>query len=153
MSEQALAWVAIGKLLWVVGFAALYSFAGMKGKWKRRIVAPFYLTGGLIGFSLLEHCFSWLFLLFPILLYASLSLGYGADRTSAKIKRRFIYGLCVGFASVPVAIGTGNYFLFALHVFVCCLFSVLLGVWNPTSARQEETLIGATAGCLPLFFF
>lgn len=152
MSEWTLHWLAISKLLWLVGYACFYSLGGMSAKWRRRILGSFWLVGGVVLFNVLEHHFSWWLLTYWPLLWLATSQGYGASATRAKIRRRMIYGLVVGVASLPVALVTGNWLLFSLHVALCAVVSTVLGVWNPTSAREEEVLIGTTSGLLPLYF-
>lgn len=151
MNEVSLQMLSLGKSLWIVVGAFLYALGGMKGKYKRRVLMPLWLGTGVVISSLIEGYFSgWLFL-YPPLLFGALSMGYGADKTKDKIARRAIYGFLVALASVPVAYVTGNWLLFGLHIFLCTLVSIALGVWNPTSAREEETLIGIYSGLLPLF--
>ena len=151
MNETTLQWITILKMLTLVGFASLYAFGGMSGKWKRRWVAPFLLTAGICLLSLWSGTFSWWFVGFFPLLSTALHLGYGGDELWEKIRRRGVFGLALGFAALPLAIGTGAWGLFALHTCVCVIISITLGVWNITSsARAEETTIAMVAGLLPL---
>jgi len=152
MSEQILQVLVTTKLLWVVGFAYLYGRGGINGKWWRRIIGSLFLTAGVVLYSLIQSNFSWWALLFAPLLYGSLSIGYGGDELKEKIIKRSRYGLACGVAAIPLAIVSGNWALFGLHIFLCVLVSTSLGVWNITnSARSEETLIGATIALLPMY--
>jgi len=151
MSEVTLQWIAILKLLLVAGFAGLYGFGGVSGKWKRRIIAPILFGIGIAGFTLWTESFNWLCLLSVPLLSFALTIGYGASSTGEKIKKRAIAGSAAGFASLPIFIVTGAWTLFALNIVVCTAVSVVAGTWNQTSsARTEETLIGASYVLIPL---
>lgn len=151
ITEYQLSVLTGGKLLWVGGFAVLYGLGGMNGKWKRRIIGPLWLGTGVVLSSLVEGYFSWWLLLYPPMLYGALSMGYGADKLSDKLRRRALCGLLLGIAALPVAFVTANWLLFSLHIFLCILFSTILGAFNPTSAREEESLIGTATGLLPMF--
>lgn len=151
MSETILQWIMLLKLIYLSGFAGLYGFGGIEGKWKRRIVGSLYLTLGVIGFSLWMESFNWWFISYALLLYGALSIGYGAKKIIKKIKKRTIAGLAYGCAAIPIAIGSSSLVLLCLHIALCILVSIVLGVFNPTkSARAEETSIGFIIGFLPL---
>jgi len=151
MSEATLQIIAILKVLLVAGFAALYGYGGMSGKWKRRFIAPVLLGLGIVGFTLWTQSFDWRLLLCVPLLFGSLSLGYGARTTAEKIKKRAIAGGAVACSFVPLFWVTGAWSLLLLHIAVCTATSVVAGVWNQTSsARTEEILIGATYALIPL---
>lgn len=152
LNEDLLQLLAFSKLVWVAVAALLYGLGGMKGKYKRRVFMPVWLGLGVVISSFIEHYFSWWLLLYPPLLYGTLSMGYSGDKLAKKILRRALYGIMAALASLPVAFVTQDWLLFGLHLFVCPVFSVILGAWNPTSAREEESLIGAAAGTLPLFY-
>lgn len=151
MSELQLQWMQLLKLLCIVAFATLYGFGGMDGKWKRRIIGPLVLTGGIAGFSLWVDSFNWLLLSYALLLWPALSIGYGAEKTSEKIYKRTKAGLAYGAAALPIAYVSGAWTVFGLHIVLCLLSSVVLGVVTPTkSARAEESCIGFIIGFLPL---
>ena len=152
MSEITLQWIAILKLLLVAGFAGLYGFGGVSGKWKRRFIAPILLGIGTWGLTTWTQSYSLWYLLSVFLLFGALSLGYGGTSvTSEKIKRRAIAGLAAAFAMLPYFLVTGAWGLLALHIGVAVGVSVVAGVWNQTSsARTEETLIGAAYVLIPL---
>ena len=152
MTESTLQLISSLKLLLVVGFATLYGLGGMSGKWKRRFIAPVLYVAGICGFSLWTGSFSYWFLLCAPLLFGSLSLGYGASTTVEKIKKRAICGAANACATLPIFAVTGAWTLFPVHLLVCVLVSVVAGTWNQTSsARAEETLIGASYSLIPLF--
>jgi hypothetical protein len=152
MTEVTLQWAQAVKLIVLVVFATLYGFGGVSGKWKRRFVAPFVLTAGVIGVSLWVSNYSnWYLLYFP-LLSASLSIGYGSSDLKTKIIKRARAGFLAGFAAIPIAWVSGAWTVFGLHILLTTLTSIVLGVWNQTSsARAEETAIGTSYGLLPLF--
>lgn len=152
MSENTLQVISIFKLLWIVGFTAFYGFGGISNKWLRRFVGSFWMGIGIYGFSSWLHTFHLWYLLYPILLCASLHIGYGADTIGKKILRRSIYGFAVGISAIPLLFGNYNYLLFIYHVILCVLSSVLLGAFNPTkNARDEESLIATLSTVCVLY--
>lgn len=152
MTEVTLQWIQILKILAIGVFAGLYGFGGVSGKWKRRIIAPLTFIGGIIGFSLWTGSYQ-LSLLYSVwLLFITLTIGYGANTTKEKIIKRSRAGLANGVACVSIFAVTGSWTLFALHIMVVVGTSVVAGVWNQTSsARAEETLIGASTVTIPYF--
>ena len=151
MSENTLQLIAGLKLLLVAGFAMLYGYGGISGKWKRRFIAPILLGIGTWGLTTWTQSFSLWLLLSVFLLFGALSIGYGAATTGRKIRKRAIAGLATAFAMLPYFWVTGAWSLWALHIAVCTGVSVVAGVWNQTSsARTEETLIGAAYVLIPL---
>lgn len=154
MSENLLQIIASLKLVAVAVFATLYGFGGIRGKWKRRILGSCVYTLLLCALSLWSGSFSlWYLSVFPIL-FGGLSIGYGADDFKDKVIKRSRYGFFCSLAALPVAIVNQAWLMLVLHIFLCVLVSVVLGVFNPTkNARNEETLIGATIGLLPLYMF
>lgn len=151
MPESTLQLVAFLKLIVVAFFGLLYGLGGMKGKWKRRYVGPALYGLAILGFTLWTQSFNALSLLSPLLLCAALHLGYGGDTTGEKIMKRAVAGSAAGFAAVPLFVACGAWTLALLHIAVCTSVSVVAGVWNQTSsARTEETLIGAAYVLIPL---
>ena len=151
MNETTLEWIQFLKLILLACYSVLYGFGGMSGKWKRRFVAPFVVTVGLCGLSLWSGTFSWWFVGWFPLLSVALHLGYGSSDFWTKVKKRAYCGLALGCAAIPIAMGTGSWALFGIHVFVCVLISVSFGVFNITSsARTEETFLAAMTCALPL---
>lgn len=153
MSESTLQWVQICKLLALACFAGLYGFGGIHGKWKRRFLAPALLALAIVGLDAWSRNADpnwWLMLYFPTL-SAALHLGYGSQFFWFKVKKRARYGLALGCAAVPIAWVTGMWPLLVLHIVICVLVSVSLGVFNITSSpRAEETIIGVAACLMPL---
>ena len=151
MSESTLQIIAILKVLLVAGFAGLYGYGGMSGKWKRRFIAPVLLGAGIAGFTLWTDTFNaWSLLCVP-LLFGALSIGYGASTTAEKIKKRAIAGAAAAVCFIPLFWVTGAWSLLVLHIIVCTSTSVAAGVWNQTSsARTEETLIAASYVLIPM---
>ena len=151
MNETTLQIISILKLLSAVLCASLYAYGGMRGKWKRRFVAPFVLVITLVGVSLWMRTFSWYYLLVLPLLSAALSIGYGADRMSWKIIKRMVYSLACICAVLPLVFINQAWVVFALHCGVVLATTIILGVINPISARAEETVIGMSIFALPYF--
>jgi hypothetical protein len=69
-----------------------------------------------------------------------------------KLRKRAVCGLAYGLAGLPIAIVGGNWVLFALQMGLCVVFSVVLGVFNPLPAAQEEGLIGLFSVALVPFY-
>ncbi len=151
MTETTLQWIAILKLLLVAGFAGLYGFGGMRGKWKRRFIAPILLGIGIWGLTTWTQSFDWRYLLCVPLLFGALSIGYGANTTKDKIIKRSRAGLAVAFCFTPLFWVAGAWSLLLAHIIVCSVVSTAAGVWNQTkSARTEETLVGAAYVLIPM---
>ena len=151
MQENLLQIVSSLKLVTVVIFATLYGFGGISGKWKRRVLGSLLYTISVLGFSLWLGSFSFLYLLIFPVLFGALSIGYGADKLSEKLIKRSRYGLICAIASLPIFIIQGSWSLLILHILIVVTTSVVAGVWNQTSsARAEETLIGASIVLVPL---
>jgi len=151
MNEVTLQWVQFFKLLVIMGYATLYGFGGMKGKWKRRYVGPAVLVAGIVGLSVWAGSFSWWFVGYLPLLIASLHFGYGGDDFKTKMRKRAIYGSALGCSAITMAIGSGAWALFALHVGLCAVVCISFGVFNiTTSARTEETFLAALTSIIPL---
>jgi len=152
MTEIQLQWISILKILAIGVFAGLYGFGGVNGKWKRRIIAPITFIIGTIGFSLWTQSFQWSLLYSLWLLFITVTIGYGASDTKTKIIKRSRAGLANALASISIFIATGAYSLLFLHIAVVTATSVVAGVWNQTSsARSEESLIGASIVTIPYF--
>ena len=152
MNEPTIQLISSLKIVWLALFSFLYGWGGISGKWKRRYVAPFLLTTGLVLFSLWAETFKWVYLVYFPLLSIAFHLGYGANTLGIKLRKRAIYGFAVGVAAIPIGLSTSMYALLGLHIFLCVTLSVILGVFNITkNARSEETLIAVGSGLLPLF--
>lgn len=143
-------WVFV-RLLFVIGFAALYSISGMGNIWIRRFVAPTELTLGMFLFSR-----DWrVFIQAPIMM-GTLSLGYGSEDVIGKVIRRLIWGIGNGISSSSYSIyrALGNAHLWSivsLQNILVISTVVLLGVWGGTvSARSEEFVIGMMIALLPM---
>ena len=157
MTENTLQIIQILKLLTVVGFAALYGYGGIRGKWKRRIIGSLVLTVSIVGFSIWMNTFNWWLLLSLPCYFGALTKGYGASTLEEKWLKRSLAGFLGGIAALPVAIIHEAWLLLGFHIFLCVSTSIVLGVYNPFSkgkstggARAEETAIGFTYGFYPL---
>lgn len=154
MGEFTLEIISFLRLAWVCGYSFFYGLGGTAGygKWIRRYFGSAYLLLGIFIFSTWLHTWNfWYLLYFPLLVLSS-SIGYGADNQSTKILKRTIQGLLFGISALPMAITNHAWVLFSIHIFVCVLFCVTLGVLNPTkSARSEESLIGFSISLIPMF--
>ena len=154
MTETTLQIINSLKILAIGVFAALYGFGGISGKWKRRIIGSAVFTAGICGFSLWTNSFHWTYLSCALLLFSSLSIGYGGIFLKDKIIKRSRYGLACALSALPIFVVQQAWTLLLLHILICVSTSVISGVWNQTSsARAEESIIGTTIGLLPLFYF
>lgn len=154
MSEITYTILVLFKFLAVFVFGMLYGIGGMAGTPKaiRRYIGPAVLGLFIIGISLFQQTFNWIYLLYIPSLMGALTLPYGANNTIEKIVKRGIYGFATGIASIWIALGSGNYYLFIINLILNICISILFGVWNPCrSARDEESFIGASEVLVPMF--
>lgn len=151
MDEQLLNTIEASKLLWVAIFAFVYGKGGVYNKTWRRIVGPLIVMTGICFYSIVFFKFSWLFILYPFLLYGALSLGYGSDTLKEKVLLRARYGVSIGISALPLAVVTGQWGMFIFHIILSLFVSIFYGVLNPTSARAEEVIIAGFAVYIPMF--
>ena len=143
MTESTLMLLLIGKLLLVSAFAWLYALGGRSDKVWRRFVGGVLFPLGVCGIAYLSHSFSVLMLLACLSYPFALSQGYGGDSLAEKFKRRSLYGVLLGLASLPFFLVTGNWILGVLQIFLAVICSLVLGIVNPTNAVDEEALIAS----------
>lgn len=156
MSEMTLQIISSCKIAFVSVIALLYGLGGMSSKWRRRYLASLLIVVGFCGFSLLQGTFSYYYLICYPLLIAVFSMGYGVNSKlnnlfGNKILVRLVQGIAFSCATLPVFIINDQWMLFGLHLGVMSAISVVLGVFNPLMAREEESLFGTFVGLLPLF--
>jgi len=152
MSELTLQFLAFFKVISVAVFGLFYGLGGMIEKKVRRIGGPIWIAISISIIGCIQKTISLWYFLYPILLMASLCIGYGAEEKKEKIKKRALYGLALGVSAIPVAIVTSKWLLFGFHLVLCIGASVLLGVYNPLrNARDEETLIATLSVIMPIF--
>ena len=108
MSEYTLQAIASLKVCWVGVGSLLYGIGGTeingKGrKWIRRFILPLWMGLGIWTFGVWTGSFTLIQLLYVPLLSASLHCGYGGTNdVLVKIRKRFIYGLCLGISALPL---------------------------------------------------
>ena len=153
MSEYTLQIIASLKIVWVAVGSLFYGLGGISNKWIRRFILPLWMGIGIWVFGHWQGSFQYWHLCYSGLLCASLHIGYGGtDNVWIKIRKRSIYGLCLGVSALPLCFGSGMWLLFSAHVGLCIATSVFLGVANPTgNARSEESLIAVLSTVLILF--
>lgn len=158
MGEYGLQIIASLKIVWVAVGSFWYGIGGTeingKGrKWIRRFILPLWMGIGIWVFGHWQGSFQYWHLCYSGLLCFTLHLGYGGtDNVWIKIRKRAIYGLCLGVSALPLALSSHLWILFGFHVALCVASSVLLGVVNPTkNARSEESLIAVLSTVLILF--
>ena len=152
MNETTLQWIQFSKLILLACVAGCYAFGGIKGKWKRRLLGSALLVAGFVLYSLLSGKFGWWILLCYPLYIGALSLGYGGNKFLTKVIKRGYCGAAIAFASLPLALSVSSMGMWYGQLVLMTGMMVWLGVFNPTpSARNEETLLGAFSGLLPLF--
>jgi len=145
MNEWDLQLISSLKIVAIAIYSYLYGIGGIQNKANRRVFGSLFLMLAVVGFSLWQDVFSYFYLAYAVFLWGSTSIGYGADELKDKLIKRSRYGLLCGLSAIPMAIIGGNWHLFGLYIFTCVLISTVLGAFNITSsARSEETLIGAT---------
>lgn len=152
--EYKLQFIAFGKTLWICVFALLYGIGGISKKWIRRFLGPLWMLGGVVLFSKIQGVFQWWILLYPVLLCASLHLGYGGtDNVWIKVRKRAIYGLALGVSAFPLCFNSHLWGLFFFHCCLCVVASIFYGVINPfrNNARAEETVLALFLTIIPMF--
>jgi len=118
--------------------AGLYAWGGMENRLLlRRILAPAIATVSCFAFSK-----NWRYLISFPLLWLSSSIGYGADSLWLKIFKRAYVSLAFGLSVNVVNIWNKVWAMVVFHTIILSSGFVALGVFNPLSARAEETLIG-----------
>lgn len=152
MSEHTLSFIAFMKLIWLSIFSYLYSEGGISNKWIRRFIGSGWMMLGIFAFSQWQGVWNyWYLLCFPLMTIA-LSIGYGANDTFTKIRKRAVYGIILSCTAIPIVVFSHMWVLFGYSVFIAVVSSVLLGGFNPTrSARAEETLVATLCVLLMLF--
>lgn len=134
------------KLLICVAFGILYAWGGMEHKWLRRFVAPAVLCLSMFAFSR-----NWRTLPQMLLMFGSLSLGYGATTLWLKILRRGLFGLANGITSSGYNFWRKKWLLAGTQIGLLIALYIIMGVWNPIgSARAEESFLGIMIALIPL---
>jgi len=152
MGEYGLQIIASLKIVWVAVGSLWYGLGGISNKWIRRFILPLWMGIGIWVFGHWQGSFQYWHLCYSGLLCASLHIGYGGtDNVWVKLRKRAIYGLCLGVSAIPIVFSSGLWVLFGIHVAICIASSVILGVFNPTkNARSEETIIAVLSTVLVL---
>lgn len=154
MNEYLVGLLAAGKIMWTVLFAILYMLGGRKGKWIRRFVGGSVFPLGICGFALVHGTFHWVMLAGVGTYIGALVLGYGGKTLGIKLLRRSLFGLALGAAGIPfvVTIGGIAWLLFGIQVALAVTVSIVLGIFNPVKAAEEESYIAALSVILvPLY--
>lgn len=152
MSEFQLQWVQGSKILVIAVYVMLYGLGGYKWKFLRRIVGSVFLTIAICCFAVIDGVFHWYLPVVALLLYGASSLPYGGETDYTILTNRFVFGLAMATAFLPLAFATGLWVAYGLHVGVCVIASVVIGVSSPfLSARAEETVLALLYSALPLF--
>lgn len=157
MSENQIQFLAIMKLLWLVGYAALYGYGGISNKWLRRILGAAWMTCGVALFASLQKTWDPWYLTVFLMLFGSTSLGYGVNSTLMKwFKRdpivRLVVGVFFGFTPLSIAILGGQWGLFWIHFIFCLIiWGVFAGFNWGRNAREQETLLATQCNLLTLF--
>jgi len=132
----------VSSILYMWGGTAM-SWGGKK--WLRRFLGSFVLAVAASVIAVVLTKWDWRYLIIYPCLATGFSLGYGADTTGVKIRKRTIFALGVLTACVVgawIAGWTASALLVLGLCFVTGLTSVALGVWNPfNNAPLEQYLI------------
>ncbi len=151
MTELTQQLIAGSKLLTCVVASQLYALGGMYGTWIRRYIMPIVWTILAVAIMFWQGTFDWWKLVFGVILCGIMHFGYGASTFQEKVVKRLLYGFLLAMAALPLAILTSHYLLFKLHAALCITGSLALGVFNPVSARDEESIYGLMAVLFPTF--
>jgi len=153
MNEYLSQIIASLKVLWISVFGLLYGLGGINHKWIRRYCGALWMGLGVFIFAEWQNTFHWYYLIYPILLCASLHIGYGGtDNVWIKICKRTIYGMALAISALPLCFSSHLWFLFGMHCVLCIMGSIFLGVFNISSnARSEENLVAVLSTLIPLY--
>jgi len=136
--EKRLQWQVVLKLLIAITCASLYAFGGISNRLLlRRILAPAIAAVSCFAFSK-----NWKYLIMFPLLWLSSSIGYGASETWLKIIKRSYVALAFSLSCNLVNIFSKLWAMVVFHTIIISAGFIALGVFNPLSARAEETLLG-----------
>lgn len=150
MNEKKQLYLIIEAVLFCAIFGALWAIGGSEDfwggqKWIRRFLAP-----SIFGlWSFLRSGFNWRYLIAMPLTMGASTLPYGADETTFKILYRTICGFSYGIASGFAQILDKKIILVIIHIFICLVSNIGLGVLNPLDAMAEQFVIGFLVVLLP----
>lgn len=145
IAQGAMAFIA-------VLFAACYAFLQMLGGranktlgisarvWGR-IIAPFFLSLGMIGLSLAVHHFKWWNLLCAPVYFLAVNIGYGGDKLWVKILRRLLWAIIKLCGALPFVLFSHAWIIFGVQVFLCVTAAEAFGVTSILIAPKEEFII------------
>lgn len=152
MNEYTLQLISFCKLLWVACFCYLYGLGGIRYKALRRYVGAGWIAMAIFIFQYWQGNQNLWAYTYPVLLCAALHKGYGGDTLAKKVWKRALYGLLIGLSSLPLAIISGLWVLYATSVGFVVVGSVVFGAFNPfKNARDEESNVASVAVTLPMF--
>lgn len=149
MNEELLVWLVPIRLFAVIVYCLAYVISGRGGpKWIRRWLGPalfallcwivaMFLKASLIGLTPL--------LAIPVVL----SFGYSNNDGKGWI-RRLIYGLSFGVIGLVMSFIYWCWPLGMIHMIICVMASMVLGLLNPIEAVNEEAMISSLSViCIP----
>ena len=136
-----IAYLAIG-LLGLIGFVLLYAAGGGSHReLYRRILAPLALSAACSLSAALSGHLKWVMFASWPLYFVTLSLGYSADTTPSKMRRRALYGALNGLVSGVWLLPFGSWQIWLFQTVLAAAASVFYGVLNPQSRVGEEGAI------------
>lgn len=142
MDEQIVIWqFSVAMVILTIG-CTLYSLGGYSGKWKRRFIGSFILSGGFNALCAWRGIWSpWLLTSFPILI-GSFCLPYGADTLFPKLVKRasVVAAVLVSGLAFCLINGGNAWWVMVPHAGVG-VWSIYLGVKNPIQSRAEEGFV------------
>jgi len=141
MNEVLVMWQFIIAMVVLTIGCGLYSMGGYSGKWKRRFVASFIISGGFNALCAWRGLWNpYLLTAFPVLIGA-FCLPYGADTLFPKLLKRFCVVAAVIASGLAFCMTNDKGWLVMVPHAGIGAWSMYLGVVNPIQARAEEGFI------------
>ena len=139
---EAIVICAIFGAMWAIGGSG--DFWGGQ-KWIRRFLAPSIFA----LWAFFRSGYNWkYFIAMPLTMGAS-TLPYGADENIIKILLRAMCGFSYGLASGFAQLLDKKFIFIIIHIAICLVANIGLGVWNPLDAMAEQFVIGFLVVLLP----
>lgn len=131
-------------LLSMFGGRKLYTLGIRPRIWKR-LIAPFSFVALTILYARIAGHQNPLYVIAFVTYFVSCFRGYGGESLEEKLLNRTIWSLVRTSASLAFCVFSGAWTLFFLQMAVGWVATLILGIFNPLKAAQEENLINFTS--------
>ena len=106
-----------------------------------RVIAPLVFVSLIMGLSWVSQSFRPQYFIAFLLYFASHKVGYGGTHWIEKLSRRSLWSIGRSLAAVPFVQSAEDITLLALQIILGLVATLVLGLFNPVKAPQEEGLI------------